>query len=102
MQPLSPDQLNTGLFGARTYATYNPSNPRLALKNIVLPDAFGQYDDNNYFVSVEMESEPDAALAVHFIEKHTGVFNVYFRRNDGADWHVNTAVWFSYIVVINR
>lgn len=94
--------LNTGLFGARTYATYNPSNPRLALKNIILPDAFRQHDNNNYFVSVAMESEADAAYAVCFVEKHTGAFNVYFRRNDGTDWGINTAVWFSYTVVINR
>lgn len=94
--------LNTGLFGARTYATYNPSNPRLALKNIILPDAFRQHDNNNYFVSVAMESEADAAYAVCFVEKHTGAFDVYFRRNDGADWNINTAVWFSYIVVIHR
>ena len=94
--------LNTGLFGGRTYATYNPSNPRLALKTVVLPEAFGRHDSNNYFVSVTMESETDAAYAVSFTEKHTGAFNVYFRRNDGSDWSENTAVWFSYTVVINR
>lgn len=94
--------LNTGLFGARTYATYNSSNPRLALKTVVLPEAFGRYDSNNYFVSVTMESETDAAYAVSFTEKHTGAFNVYFRRSDGSEWGVNTAIWFSYIVVINR
>ena len=95
-------QLNTGLFGGRTYATYNPSNPRLALKTVVLPEASGRHDSNNYFVSVTMESETDAAYAVSFTEKHTGAFNVYFRRNDGSDWSENTAVWFSYTVVINR
>ena len=95
-------KLNTGLFGARTYATYNSSNPRLALKTVVLPEAFGRYDSNNYFVSVTMESETDAAYAVSFTEKHTGAFNVYFRRSDGSEWGVNTAIWFSYIVVINR
>ena len=94
--------LNTGLFGGRTYATYNPSNPRLALKTVVLPEASGRHDSNNYFVSVTMESETDAAYAVSFTEKHTGAFNVYFRRNDGSDWSENTAVWFSYTVVINR
>jgi len=49
-----------------------------------------------------MESETDAAYAVSFTEKHTGAFNVYFRRSDGAEWGVNTAIWFSYIVVISR
>lgn len=95
--------LNTGMpFGGRTYATYNPETPRLAKKHITLPEEFKQKDTNNFFVAVEIESENDAAQAVHFVHKNTGAFNVYFRRNSGADWDTNVAVWFSYIVVIGH
>ena len=93
-------QLNTGLpFGGRVYATYNPSIPRLAKKHITLPDAFKNYDVNNFFVAVEVESEEIAAHTVHFVQKSTGAFSVYFRNQSGTDMDINTAIWFSYIVV---
>ena len=90
------------MFGGRVYATYNPEKPRLATKHIALPEAFKKLDVNNYFVAVETEKEDIAALTVHFVEKFTGAFNVYFRNNDGTDWGVNSAVWFNYIVVIGH
>lgn len=71
-------------------------------KHITLPDAFKNFDVNNFFVALEVENEEVAARTNHFVIKSTGSFDVHFRNFSGTDMDINTAIWFSYIVVVRH